>query len=1092
MSPLLSFVWRRRQQQQQNSPAGRNNAISSTITENKSSAEVAGIRNDNSKRMTTNNSSSINNRFTIEKEMSLSMEKNTPNTGPPIQTLTSCSSSEEESTNETVPNARRDTNHRNHSNSTDKNHQEHMSTRSSAMNASVAVTPDGFKPRRSICDIRNELIQFRDDHCHHHRGSAASSVTSRHRNEHSSSTTQVKLNNGGRRSTNATITNTATPVQVILNENNNCRAIVPVSAMRQEHQHGIYRSGHGEQSNPTLVSQIPQPNINYLMNQESNYSSGLAVLPPLPIRSWSTEGNTTPATNASSGQHNYGSSTGRVSFATNGSATTTTTMQPMTPSAESPNFEPGRTLTAVGNLIVAMEHNMQLDPPGTTPLQDMSHHYTQQDDNTWEYSPQEQNVETMFSPLLLHNRPSLIDSNVHNRSIQKSTKSHRSTSSISQLPMIAEQVTKSSNLSMPTTTCNASFHDIGDGAKSFKNNSRHIRSASLLVPSGPPYDGTAPTSTKKQLMVTHHSSNSTIVPLMRYDSNEDNGSYSEEKRQNGYSWTVTSTPSQSSSSSTGSKTASKKTITSTSNSIVVIDSDHLLLAQQTDPNIGQFRSCANSTDRSIQLRKAKSQNRVKEELIISALERLQDDLQLVSDVEGLLQVGNSHIIGRNNTTPNMNQMRHMQLPSQSSMYDWFVSTPMDKEGILTGFTDVTRYAILDKIDFLIHDYIDMNSPDLVETLPHPSLREALVFCTLLVKMAIPEAEKEDSSLQGTEEVGHWHFTSGLREVIGLPSLDGSATPTRERGGGDASFFSLPDDDLHDNCDTPMTSNVSIGASTLTSIVRGDQHGVSRPAFGTSIALQQQQQKQYNGLYLRQAIQLFTTGIQKMSMACHQLLELKGRSLNPSNLLQVAAMIQKSYLQLLSMNQNDLKSIVDAFEFEICANSFIENDENEGEEICEITDDDEDPPEIHPVNSVDSPILFAETIGFGILNTGSHHDDTSFDISYDETGSSNNIESQQQPTVQQSSDGHDNNTAYPIPLLPPVPSHANDNHQQYVNYPAQTQRTPKANPVLTLDTFFEKSNHYSNNMIPIQNHYDNDNHSLTSFTTASYKSIRLEI
>jgi hypothetical protein len=437
----------------------------------------------------------------------------------------------------------------------------------------------------------------------------------------------------------------------------------------------------------------------------------------------------------------------------------------------------------------------------------------------------------------------------------------------------------------------------------------------------------------------------------------------------------------------------------------------------------------------------------------------------------------------------------MQLQPQSSMYDWFVSTPMDKEGILTGFTDVRRYAILDKIDFLIHDYIDTNSPDVKETLPHPSLREALVFCTLLVKMAIPESEKEDSSLQGTEEIGHWRFTKLLREVIGLPSLDRSSTPMREGGGGDASFFSLPDDDHHDNCDTPMTSNVSVGASTLTTIVR-DEHGVPRPAFGTSVALHQQQ-KQYNGLYLRQAIQLFTTGIQKMSMACHQLIELKGRSLNPSSLLQVADMIQKSYLQLLSMNQSDLKSIVDAFEFEICANSFIENDENEGEEICEITDDDEDPPEIHPVNSIDSPILFAETIGFGILNASTHHDDTSFDVSYDEIGSFSNMEPPQPATTHHLSAGNDNNNAFlnpqPVLGLPPLlPAQANDNHQQLVNGVAPLQPTPKPSPVLTLDSFFKNTNHYSNNTIPIQNHYDNDNHSLTSFTTASYKSIRLEI
>ena len=984
MSPLLSFVWRRRQQHspQTSMPTASAPEVITTST-------TPGIHHRNEMGVTIRHQ----NHHYISHSNGIV---------PPIATLTSCSSSEEESTSLT----RRD--------STNRHDCEQHATliTSTTTNKVVPVTPDGFKPRRSIGELRNELIHYREEH----------------------QNPQKPYRTDATGTSNAT---TTTPTNMGLNDKNHirCRAIVPAS---------------------TTMQQPTQPTIS-VSHDTSIYRQGLATLPPIPVRSWSTGG--TPGTNESSLSH-HPSSTGRVSFATQSSSDP---MMMMTPSAESPHLEPGRTLTAVGNLVVAMEQNnsmpVVLDPPGTTPLQDISHHYGTQD-SAWEYSPQEQNVETMFSPLLMHKNDRFQQ---NHRSIPKSAKSHRSTSSaIPQLPMIAEQQ------GTTTTHSSALLMTELDRERSHTNpRSRHQQDSQWIVP-------------------VYHRHHESTHPEAKLPPAASINSHVEEKQQNGYSWTVTSTPSQSS----GSTTASKKKITS-KNAIVVFDNDNFLLSQPQVPDGNHHRDIAAvQSDRSIQLRKARSQNRVKEELIISALERLQDDLQLVSDVENLLQLG----MYCHNINPSQQTQRPAHL-QQSSMYDWFVSTPMDKEGILTGFTDVKRYAILDKIDFLIHEYIDSNSLEMAETLPHPSLRDALLFCTLLVKMAIPESEKEDSSLQGTEDIGHWRFTAGLREVIGLTSLDGSATPLCDQyeGGGDASFFSLPDDDRNDNCDTPMTSNVSIGASTLTTIVR-DQHGVPRPAFGTSIALNQHQQKHYNGLYLRQAIQLFTTGIQKMSTACHQLLELKGTSLNPPSLLLVADLMQKSYLQLLSINQTDLKSIVDAFEFEICVNSFIDDDDRE-EEICEIIDEDDAPPEIQPVKSLDSPILFAETIGFGILNASvSHNDDTtgSLDVSYDESGSSRHENVEQRTNTRS--------------VLPKDTSQFSDNQRQQQQMgddsesvrrkvvPLQqepSQQNPKRSPVLTLETFFKQNNNH--NKIPIQNQcYDNDHHSLTSFTTASYKSIRLEI
>jgi hypothetical protein len=409
MSPLLSFVWRRRHQ---SSPQSSSVASPSSTAEKLPSAiEIA-----------TNTTTGTSKTRASNKELNIHptiCSSDMHGGAPPIGTLTSCSSSEDESTMAksipVIPHI--STYHKDGTSRHPQNHpQVHLEpvpTISSTTTTKVAaVTPDGFKPRRSISDIRNELIQFRDDASHRQE-------QQQHTNRHT----------GPQSTTKPTTTNTSA---VVLNDNNHCRAIVPVPAMQQQQHNEQYRRSYMYESNAlqqVLVSRTEQPplNINHFVNHDTKFNSKLAVLPPLPIRSWSTEGTTTPATNASS-QNYLGSSTGRVSFATNGSANSNASrsmMQQITPTAESPHLEPGRTRTAVGNLIVSMEQNMQLDPPGATPLQDISHHYTQ-DASTWEYSPQEQNVETMFSPLCLNNRSLCINSNAQNRSIHKSAKSHRS------------------------------------------------------------------------------------------------------------------------------------------------------------------------------------------------------------------------------------------------------------------------------------------------------------------------------------------------------------------------------------------------------------------------------------------------------------------------------------------------------------------------------------------------------------------------------------------------------------------------------------------------------------------------------------------
>jgi hypothetical protein len=307
-----------------------------------------------------------------------------------------------------------------------------------------------------------------------------------------------------------------------------------------------------------------------------------------------------------------------------------------------------------------------------------------------------------------------------------------------------------------------------------------------------------------------------------------------------------------------------------------------------------------SLESDMQRIKSRNQQRSKEDLIVSVLERFQDNIQLVAGVQALIG-------------------------STEGMFDWFVRTPLDKEGLLTGFAESTRDAIGEKIDLFLRDldseasmeefFISYNSNgDMSEyEEDHSDLREALNFCKILLQMSIPESEKEESSLQGTEDIGHWKLLPGLLEAIGLAP---NPVETPKPRGGDSSLFSLPPDD-YSEAETPMTSNVSLGASTLTTLPTA--HAITPNRKNTL----QEKIKLQNGLHLRQAIQVFSTALQRMSDACTAL-HAAGQKVN--DMVEATGRIKHSYFQLMAMNQQDIRSLVDAFEFELeSENSYVYQD-----------------------------------------------------------------------------------------------------------------------------------------------------------------------
>jgi hypothetical protein len=179
---------------------------------------------------------------------------------------------------------------------------------------------------------------------------------------------------------------------------------------------------------------------------------------------------------------------------------------------------------------------------------------------------------------------------------------------------------------------------------------------------------------------------------------------------------------------------------------------------------------------------------------------------------------------------------------------------------------------------------------------HDDLREALFFCRTAVQMAVPESEKNQHfDKMSIEPQGRWQFLDGLRATIGIIPPE---SPETVRG-GDTSVFSLPSD----SAETPMTSNVSL-TTTITSAVTTPRNDRRR-----------NQKSAPNGLQLRRTIEILSTILHKMAVACVGLSKINSEpwNLGAEASIRLTEDIKRNYLQLLAVQQEDVKALVNAFE-----------------------------------------------------------------------------------------------------------------------------------------------------------------------------------
>ncbi|GKY99799.1 hypothetical protein MPSEU_000933700 [Mayamaea pseudoterrestris] len=241
-----------------------------------------------------------------------------------------------------------------------------------------------------------------------------------------------------------------------------------------------------------------------------------------------------------------------------------------------------------------------------------------------------------------------------------------------------------------------------------------------------------------------------------------------------------------------------------------------------------------------------------EDLFSHVLERLQDDVELVAQVEA---IGESASYG-----------------------NWFTKTCLDKDGLVTGFAKDSRASIVRKLNDMLQKVDAEHLP--TENKAHVDspesfdmFRDSLLFCRQLVYMSM--AEKATKMYQLKE---------GIRPALGIIPPE---SPEMVRRGGDSSVFSLPPDDH-----TPMTSNVSLSTTITT------HH--SPPRYVSTL-----------GLQLRRTIETVLALLQVLTRA---FLRLDGEEWDTDrDGTLVVDEIKCAYQQIIELDCQDLCSLMDAFE-----------------------------------------------------------------------------------------------------------------------------------------------------------------------------------
>lgn len=297
--------------------------------------------------------------------------------------------------------------------------------------------------------------------------------------------------------------------------------------------------------------------------------------------------------------------------------------------------------------------------------------------------------------------------------------------------------------------------------------------------------------------------------------------------------------------------------------------------------------------------RSQNERRIKEDLLLSTLERLQDDNEIVLEVMDAMKETSGH-------------------------FD--VSMRPGEDNLFAGFSSSSRGIILQSIDTRLSVLRSSASTQTGSNM----IIEALAFCRSLVHASVPTCEKigniqryvapkrrgasylnsfalksfsppsfsnlhHSSNSAFTPQHGHrWKHIAGFRAALGFDEVPQSPPTIR---GGDTSLFSLPSESANDA--TPHTSNVSM-TSTITSALSPDAKG-----------------NRHSGYFLRrgnlrQSMESVCAAFDTLSAECSKLAKTQPEKASDSSMKTIEII----YRQLLSVPNDELKSLIDSFELDL--------------------------------------------------------------------------------------------------------------------------------------------------------------------------------
>jgi hypothetical protein len=200
----------------------------------------------------------------------------------------------------------------------------------------------------------------------------------------------------------------------------------------------------------------------------------------------------------------------------------------------------------------------------------------------------------------------------------------------------------------------------------------------------------------------------------------------------------------------------------------------------------------NPTERTFQKQKFSNQRQAHDDLILAALERLQDEHGLVAEIQK--QLG-----------------QHDNESSSSATTESFLSGMSTETAQRISCTLV---QILQELDVTEQLLFSSPSDAAAVAVPRNDFRDAIRFCLQLVRLstsgsaAAGSAGGTRSSSEYLQEMSKWRLLPEIKASLGLIPESPRVVPR----GGDTSVFSVPCDD---SVATPMTSNVSISTTITT-------------------------------------------------------------------------------------------------------------------------------------------------------------------------------------------------------------------------------------------------------------------------------------